>query len=62
MTIDTLQFKNNVGEVYNAPVIAGDVALTNTTYDVAKRMFTEKTKSDNSSLFFVSVLVSLSQI
>jgi hypothetical protein len=52
MTIDTLQFKNNVGEVYNAPVIAGDVALTNTTYDVAKRLFTEKTKSDNSSLFF----------
>ena len=52
MTIDTLQFKNNVGEVYNAPVIAGDVALTNTTYDVAKRLFTEKTKADNSSLFF----------
>ena len=49
---DTLQFKNNLGEVYSAPIIAGDVDLTNTTYDVAKRLFSEKTKTDNSSLFF----------
>ena len=52
MTTDTLQFKNNVGEIYNAPIIAGDVDLTNKTYDVAKRLFSEKTKTDNSSLFF----------
>ena len=46
MTTDTLQFKNNVGEIYNAPIIAGDVDLTNKTYDVAKRLFSEKTKTD----------------
>ena len=28
---DTLQFKNNVGETYNANIICGDVELTQNT-------------------------------
>ena len=49
---DTLQFKNNVGETYNANVICGNVELTQNTYEVTKKLFNEKTKNDNSSIFF----------
>ena len=49
---DTLQFKNNVGETYNANVICGNVELTQNTYEITKKLFNEKTKNDNSSIFF----------
>ena len=52
MTTDTLQFKNNVGETYNANVICGNVELTKNTYEITKKLFNEKTKNDNSSIFF----------
>ena len=44
---DTLQFKNNVGETYNANIICGDVELTQNTYEITKKLFNEKTKNDN---------------
>ena len=49
---DTLQFKNNVGETYNANVICGNIELTQNTYEITKKLFNEKTKNDNSSIFF----------
>ena len=42
---DTLQFKNNVGETYNANVICGNVELTKNTYEITKKLFNEKTKN-----------------
>ena len=49
---DTLQFKNNVGEVYSANVVCGNVGLTENIYETTKQLFNEKTKADNSSKFF----------
>ena len=49
---DTLQFKNNVGEVYSANVVFGNVGLTENIYDTTRQLFNEKTKADNSSKFF----------
>ena len=42
---DTLQFKNNVGETYNANVICGDVELTQNTYEITKKLFNRKLKT-----------------
>ena len=49
---DTLQFKNNVGEVYSANVVFGNVGLTENIYETTRQLFNEKTKADNSSKFF----------
>ena len=49
---DTLQFKNNLGEVYSANVVCGNVGLTENIYETTKQLFNEKAKADNSSKFF----------